>query len=52
MIIRVLSGGVNRSGLRVGLSPPYVAEFKNEWSYTSVPPIYLYDVGLASYIPL
>ena len=46
MNIRVISRGVNRLGLDVGHSLPYVAEFKNEWSFTSVPPIYLYDVGL------
>jgi hypothetical protein len=48
MNIRVLSRGVTLLGLDVGLSPPFVAEFKNEWRYTSVPPIYLYDVGLTT----
>jgi len=27
-------------GLELGLLAPYVAEFKNVWSYTSVSPIY------------
>jgi len=34
---RVLNRGVKRSGLGVDHSPPFTAEIKNEWSYTSAP---------------
>jgi hypothetical protein len=39
-----LSLGVKRSGREVDYSPPSNAEVKNEWSYTSTPPMRLHGV--------
>jgi hypothetical protein len=36
--------GLKRPGSEVDQSPPYSAEVKNEWSYTSSPPISFHDV--------
>ena len=38
---KVLSLGAKRVGREADHSPPYSAEFKTEWSYTSAPPICL-----------
>jgi len=47
------SAGVQRSGREASHSPPSSAEVKNEWSYTSAPPVCLHGVYGASvfYIP-
>jgi hypothetical protein len=42
------SPGVNRQGREVHHSPPSTAEVKNEWSYTSTPPVYLHGLDTAS----
>jgi hypothetical protein len=41
-----LSLGVKRPGSEADHSPPSSAEVKNEWSYTSTPPIRLHGVVL------
>jgi len=41
-----ISLGVKRPGREVDLSPPYSADVKNSWSYTSTPPIRLHCVLL------
>jgi hypothetical protein len=42
-----LSLGVKRPGIEADHSPPSSAEVKNEWSYTSTPPIRLHGVVLS-----
>jgi hypothetical protein len=42
--------GIKRPGLDVDRSPPSNAEVKNEWSYTSTPPICLYDVDGVTFV--
>jgi hypothetical protein len=42
---------IKRSGREVNHSPLSSAEFKNEWSYTSTPPVYLYGIDRKS-LPL
>jgi hypothetical protein len=39
--------GVKRPGREADHSPPSSAEVKNEWSYTSTPPIRLHGVVLS-----
>jgi hypothetical protein len=39
--------GVKRLGREAGHSPPHSAEVKNEWSYTSTPPVSLHGVVLS-----
>jgi hypothetical protein len=41
-----VSTGVKRPGREVGHSTPSSVEVKNEWSYTSIPQVSLYDVVL------
>ena len=41
--------GVKRSGCDVDHFPPSSAEVKNEWSYTSSPPIYLHRLDMAKF---
>ena len=41
--------GVKRQERKVYHSPSSSAELKNEWSYTSIPPIYLYGVDMAEF---
>jgi hypothetical protein len=41
---RLLSRWVNRPGRKLGHSRPSSAEVKNEWSYTSTPPLRLHGV--------
>jgi len=36
--------GLNRPGREFGPSPPFSAEVKNEWRYTTSPPICLHVV--------
>ena len=36
--------GVKRQGREVDHSPPFGTEVKNEWSYTSTPPVCLHGV--------
>jgi hypothetical protein len=43
-----LSLEVKRQGLEADHSPPCSAEVKNEWGYTSTPPVRLHDVMLSS----
>jgi hypothetical protein len=38
---------VKRSGREADHSPPSIAEVKNAWSYTSIPPISLHGVVLS-----
>jgi len=42
-----LSLGVKRSGREADHSPPFSADVKNAWSYTSTPPIRLNGVVLS-----
>jgi hypothetical protein len=42
--IGVLLRGLKRLGREVDHSPQSCAEFKNEWSYTSAPPLCLHGV--------
>jgi hypothetical protein len=42
-----LSLGVKQSGHEADHSPPYSAEVKNAWNYTSTPPICLHGVVLS-----
>jgi hypothetical protein len=42
-----LSQGVKRPGCEADHSPPFSAEVKNAWSYTSTHPIYLHGVVLS-----
>jgi len=42
-----LSLGVKRPGFEADHSPPYSAEVKNAWSYTSTAPIRLHGVVLS-----
>jgi hypothetical protein len=42
--------GLERPGREVNRSPPSIAEVKNEWVYTSTPPIYLRRVDRESFI--
>jgi hypothetical protein len=39
--------GVKQLGREADHSPPYSAEVKNAWSYTSTPPIYLHGLVLS-----
>lgn len=41
---RICSPGVKRLECRVNHPPPPSANVKNEWRYTSVPPLCLYDI--------
>jgi hypothetical protein len=41
------SPGVKRLGREGDNSPPTIADVKNEWSYTSAPPIRLHGVVLS-----
>jgi hypothetical protein len=41
-----LSVGVKRPGREANHSPPSSSEVKNEWSYTSTPPVRLHGVVL------
>jgi hypothetical protein len=43
-VLGALSLGVKRSGREADHSPPFSAEVKNVWSYTSTPPIRLHGV--------
>jgi hypothetical protein len=38
------SSGVKRSGREVDHSPPSSTDVKNEWGYTSTPPVFLHRV--------
>jgi hypothetical protein len=42
-----VSQGVNRSGREADHSLPSSAEVKNEWGYSSIPPIRLHGVVLS-----
>jgi hypothetical protein len=44
---RALSLGVKQPGREADHSPPSSAEIKNEWSYTSTPPLHLHGVVLS-----
>ena len=41
---RSISPGVKRPGREAIHSPPPIAQVKNEWSYTSAPPIFLHSI--------
>jgi hypothetical protein len=41
--------GVKRSGRQADHLPPFSAEVKNEWSCTSIPPIYFQTVYKGSF---
>jgi len=43
----VLSLGVKRPGCEADHSPPFRAEVKNAWNYTSTPPISLHVVVIS-----
>lgn len=43
-VLEVLSAGVNQLECKVDHSLPTSADLKNEWSYTSAPPICLHAV--------
>ena len=45
-----ISPGVKRPGRDVNHLPPSTAEVKNEWSYTSAPPICLHGVDEHNFI--
>jgi len=38
-----------QTGLEVQVSPPYIAQIKNEWSYSSTHPTYFHDVDSSSF---
>jgi hypothetical protein len=42
--------GIKRPGLKAVHSPPYLAEVKNKWSYTSPLSVWLYNVHTDSFI--
>jgi hypothetical protein len=44
--------GVTLSGSEVNQSPPSISEVKNEWRYTSTPPICLYGVNKKLYLDI
>jgi hypothetical protein len=49
----ILFRGIQRPGREADHSPPSSAEVRNEWSYTSNPPIYLHGmvrINLTIYI--
>jgi len=44
-----LVSGVKLPGCEVNHSPSAIAEVKNEWSYTSTPPIWLHGVDMENF---
>jgi len=41
--------GIKRPGRELEQSPPYIAEVNNDWSCTSIPPIYLHGLDRADF---